>query len=235
MSGLNQSVKINGALSSPIPLLFEVLQGSVLGPLVFILYTHPFSKLISRFKNISNHLYAHDTQIYITITPENTTTAMPELQSCLESVQSWMNSSKLKLNPDKTEFIVFGFKILRNKLSHLFPVNILGKLLSPSDKVRNLGVIFDSSFRFSAQVSSICDFARIRHFLDKSTAMANALVSSRLDYCHLLLNSISKYDLKQVNSIQYSLCRIIQRTSRFSRENVSSFQVVALTSCKTTY
>ena len=142
-----------------------------------------------------------------------------------------MDSSKLKLNPDKPEFIVFGSKVLRNKLSHLFPVDILGNLLSPSDKVRNLGVIFDSSFRFSAQVSAICsssyyhirDFARIRRYLDKSTAIAvaNALVSSRLDYCNSLLNSISNYDLKWLNSIQYSLCRIVHWTSSFSREHMS--------------
>ena len=120
-----------------------------------------------------------------------------------------MDSSKLKLNPNKTEFIIFGSKVLRNKLSHLFPVNILGNMLSPSDKVRNLGAIFDSLFRFSDQVSFICsssyyhirDFASTRRlrYLDKSTAIAvaNVLVS-RLDYCNSLLNSISKYDLKRL-------------------------------------
>ena len=126
-----------------------------------------------------------------------------------------MDSSKLKLNPDKTEFIVFGSKVLRNKLSHLFPVNILGNLLSPREKVRNLRVIFHSSFRFSTQVSSICgssyyhirDFARIRRNLDKPTAIvvANVLVSSRLDYCNSLLNSISEYDLKRHYSADISL------------------------------
>ena len=146
MSGRNQSVKINGSLLSPMSLSFGVPQGSVIGPLVFILYTPPLSKLIFSSKNINHHLYADDTQIYITITPENVTTAIPELQSCLESVQSWMDSSKLKLNPDKTEFIIFGSIVLQNKLSHLFPVNILGNFLSPRKKVRNLGVIFDSSF-----------------------------------------------------------------------------------------
>ena len=140
-------------------LSFGLPQGSFICHLDFIFYTHPFSKLISSFKNISNHLYADDTQIYITITPENATTAVPELQSCLESVQSWMDFRKLNLNPDKTEFIVFGSKVLRNKLSHVFPINIPGNLLSPNDKVRNLGVIIDSSFRNSAQVSSTCSSA----------------------------------------------------------------------------
>ena len=96
-------------------LSFILQQGSVLGPLVFILYTHLASKLISTFKNISHHLYADDTQIYITITPENATTDIPELQSYVESVKSWKDSSKLRLNPDKTECIVFGSKVLRNK------------------------------------------------------------------------------------------------------------------------
>ena len=104
MTGRNPSVKIHGSLSFLLPLSFGVPQGSVVGPLVFILYTRPFSKLIFSFKNISHHW----TQIYITNNPQNATTAIPELQSCLESVQSWIDYSKLKLNPDKTKFIVFG-------------------------------------------------------------------------------------------------------------------------------
>ena len=122
-----------------------------------------------------------------------------------------MDSSKLKLNPDKTELFLFGSKFLHNKLSHLFPVNILDNLLSPSEKVPDLGVIFVPHFVFSAQVSSICsssyyhihDFARIRCYLVKSTAIAvaNALVSSWLDYCNSLLNSISEYNLKRLNSV----------------------------------
>ena len=156
MSGLGRSVEVGGSLSSPMLLSIGVPQGSVLGPLVFILYTHPPSKLISSFESVNHHLYSDDAQICITIAPESAATAIPELQPCLESVQSWMDSGELELGPDGAGFVVFGSKqlskVLRNKLSHLFPVNILGDLLSPSEKVRNLGVIFDSSLRFSTQI-----------------------------------------------------------------------------------
>ena len=94
-----------------------------------------------------------------------------------------------------------------------------------------LGVIFDLSFNFSAQVSAICsssyyhirDFARIRRHLNHSTAvsLANALVSSRLDYCNSLLDSISVFDMKRLRSVQYSICRIINRVSRYSNDHMS--------------
>ena len=69
-----------------------------------------------------------------------------------------MDSSKLKLNPNKTEFIVLSSKVLLNQLAHLFPVNILGNLFSPCDiKLEiNVGeIFFYSLFGFFAQDSSI--------------------------------------------------------------------------------
>ena len=54
-----------------------------------------------------------------------------------------MNDNRLKLNPDRTEFIVFGSKSQWSKLSQDFPVQILGNNILPVNKVRNLGVIFD--------------------------------------------------------------------------------------------
>ena len=106
-----------------------------------------------------------------------------------------------------------------------FPIDILGNKISPTDKVRNLGVIFDSGFTFSAQVSNRVsttrDFARIRRHLCKSTAitLANALVSSRLDYCNSLLSSISVKDLNRLQGIQNTICRIICRLPRLSSTN----------------
>ena len=57
-----------------------------------------------------------------------------------------MSASKLKLNPDKTEFIVFGSKRQRDKLKAYFPSTILGSPLCPAQWVKNLGVWFNYDF-----------------------------------------------------------------------------------------
>ena len=80
--------------------------------------------------------------------------------------------SENKLNPDKTEFIVFGAKDRYKWLSDSFPVNILGNCLSPTDVARNLGVLFDAKFCFTNHVNSVIkscfislrDLHRIRRF-----------------------------------------------------------------------
>ena len=65
-------------------------------------------------------------------------TAIATIQTCLTDVQSWMKTNKLKLNPDKTEFILLGNKSQRERLAACFAVDILGSVISPSDKVRDL-------------------------------------------------------------------------------------------------
>ena len=66
-------------------------------------------------------------------------------------VQQWMSLSKLKLNLDKYEFIVFGSKAQHQNLSSHFPVNIVGNLLHPSDIVRNFGLWLDADY-FSGHI-----------------------------------------------------------------------------------
>ena len=101
-----------------------------------------------------------------------------------------MSTSKLKLNPDKTEFIIFCSKRQRDKLKACFPINILESPLCPDDSVKNLGVWFDSDSDFV----KLRDFRHVRQFLthDASILVANAFVSSWLDYCNSLLRSLSQ-------------------------------------------
>ena len=82
-------------------------------------------------------------------------TIYKKLKNCLNDIQNFMFTNKLKLNPDKTEFILIGSQ--KNHKQHLphFPINILGNQVSPTQSVRNLGVVFDSNFNFSNHVSQV--------------------------------------------------------------------------------
>ena len=67
-----------------------------------------------------------------------------------------MSASKLKLNLDKTEFIVFVSKRQSDKLKAYFPATTLGSRLFPAESVKNLGVLFDFDFSLSKHVQNVC-------------------------------------------------------------------------------
>ena len=137
-----------------------------------------------------------------------------------------MVANKLKLNPDKTEFILSGSQKNRNQLLPHFPNNILGNQVSPAQSVRNLGVVFDSNFNFSNHVSQVIkstrvqarDLYRICPLLDMNTSvlLVNALVSSRLDHCNSLFLSLTDFELRRLQLVQNLWCRIVTRSSKFS-------------------
>ena len=109
LTGKCQRIKIGDCLFSKADLKFGVPQGSVFGPLLFTLYTTTLRSMIFEHA-IPHHLYANDSQLYVSFVSGDSAAALNGLQSCLASVQSWMSTNKLKLNPDKTEFFLIGNK-----------------------------------------------------------------------------------------------------------------------------
>ena len=71
-----------------------------------------------------------------------------QLRDCLQDVSLWMKNSKLKLNANKTEFIIIGTVTQRAKLDGFFPTHFLNQSVTPAPSVSNLGVNFDESFNF---------------------------------------------------------------------------------------
>ena len=127
------------------PLSQGVPQGSVLGPIAFTLYTTPLGD-ICRAHNILFHLYADDQQVYLSFKPANKNVqsqCMTKLQNCIEDIRTWMSFNFLKLNDDKTEYIMFG---TRHQLAKTEPLDIkVGPaFISPVEGVRNLGFYMDN-------------------------------------------------------------------------------------------
>ena len=75
----------------------------------------------------------------------NISAAFEQLNKCIGGVKEWRSISKLKLNPDKTEFI----QKERGKLKACFPIDVLGSPLCPTESVKNLGIWLDSDFSLS--------------------------------------------------------------------------------------
>ena len=123
------------------------------------------------------------------------------------------------------QFIIIGTKQQRYKLSNHFPVKLLDNDMCPSDSVRNLGVVFGSDFAstntFPIIICKSCfyhipDIRRIRRHIPLSTAktISNALISTRLDYCNSLLNTIAIQDLSKLQRVQNCLARVVLRAPR---------------------
>ena len=90
--------------------------GSVLDRILFSLYTTPLSNVIQNHPGISYHFYADNTQLYVHLTHKNVALALDKL-SRDDDVKRWLSTNNLKLNPDETEFIVFGSKAQCEKLN----------------------------------------------------------------------------------------------------------------------
>ena len=153
LSGRSQRVLINGEFSSSQRLVYGVPQGSVLGPLLFTVYILPLGKLIRQY-GLDVHIYADDTQLYVSVCPtseDGINNAVSKLENCVSNVQSWMSKNFLKLNADKTEVMVIGFRAQLTKFN-LPSVTVAGvDVPVQTNPVRNLGVMFDSGMTMSCK------------------------------------------------------------------------------------
>ena len=127
-----------GHESTPFVLKCGVPQGSVLGLLLFTLYTLPLSTFICQ-SGLSCHFFADDSQLHNSNVPSDFPVHACCLKDCIEDAAEWMGDSKLKMNDDKTEVLAID---TRSKLSqvipNLAPIPIFGCDIPFSQSVRTL-------------------------------------------------------------------------------------------------
>ena len=150
-------VKCETDLSSWYTSSCGVPQGSVLGPLLFVMYTTPPSTLISCC-SLNHHLYADDTQLFLSFLPTHLESSIDHLHNALDRISSWMTANLLTLNSSKTEFLLIGFSKQLAKINN-------SSLTTHS--ARNLRFIFDEHFFWPdlicLQVTTSVSFAASVH------------------------------------------------------------------------
>ena len=125
LSGRTHLVNVGSTLLYPAALQYGVPKGSVLGLILFFLYTNPISSIILSHSSINHRFYADDTQLHINLSPTIFFSSILKLQNCLNDIQNFMSANKLKLNSEKTEFVLIGSKNNSKQLLPHFLINIL--------------------------------------------------------------------------------------------------------------
>ena len=145
LSDRYQSTSVNNSSSSPSQLMYGVPQGSVLGPILFVLHTTPLSDIIANH-SVNHQLFADDTQLQKSAPLSEVTNLTKEFNACTGDIKSWMTENELKLNDDKREVLLFPFSSSLKPSTVSLPDSItLGSHNIPfSDSARNLGFILDS-------------------------------------------------------------------------------------------
>ena len=155
LSSRKNFVAINGSKSREVIQHCNVPQGSVLGPTFFSDYISPLAKIFRKW-GVSFHSYADDTQIYIPFTPGiDEDTAYQKLEQCIQEVRIWMATNFLKLNDEKTDFLIVGNSYFIPRIL-CSSITVGNDKVTPSSSVRNIGVILDSSLSMENEISAKC-------------------------------------------------------------------------------
>ena len=227
LSGRTQRVKIDDNVSVPLDVSSGVPQGSILGPLLYTIYTSEFRKFI---KHCQMHLYADDTQLYFSFDPSQCVEAIDKINQDVGSLLEKSKNHSLNINAAKTSVLVFGQPNARSEVLDRMQINVDGHNISPTEKAKNLGLIFDSSLRFKPHVNNCIRAAYMnlkmiynnRHYLNQKvkTILCESLVLSRFNFSDSVYGPcIDSEDKRRIQVVQNSCLRLIFGIRR--RQNIS--------------
>ena len=225
LSERKQRIAIGDVQSDVVELSQGVPQGSVLGPILFSLYTSPLGD-ISFQHNENFHAFADDQQSYFSFQPiQNEIDAgISQLQDCISDIQTWMRTNLLKLNNDKMQVILIGTRQQLSKIPEV-TVKIGNESINPTETAQNLGMYWNKTMTTTTHINRLLGqlfntlqaINKIRHLLDNDTTkiVMQALIISRLDYCNSQYIGSMQKDLQKLQQIQNLVSRIIYQKRKY--------------------
>ena len=221
LTGRTQTAIVNDKSSRRV--FFGVREGSVLRPILFILYSTSLS-FLSETHSVSNQSFADDTQVLHSCPPTKLLSTVLTMQTCISDVKTWMTQNKLKLNDDKSEAVLI--KSNRTSFPSAQPTSLpVGSADSPfTTCARNLGFMISDIMCLDKHTSKVCRSAyvkirrisSIRQYLtvEATKTLVCAFVLSKLDYCNSLLFGYPLYILRRLQKVQNSAAKLVFKSRR---------------------
>ena len=212
LSNRRQFVSLNGINSDYQTITCGVPQGSVLGPLLFLLYINDMPKC----SNILEfHLFADDTNLFLN--NPNIINLETDLNTELEKVSQWLYANKLSLNIDKTSFVVFHSP--QRRILHNMNLRISNTSIKSDTCVKYLGLILDSNLNWKAYIHELSKkisrgigvLSKLRYYVKKNILkqLYYSLIYPYLTYGLLLWGNTYSSSIKPLIILQKRAMRII--------------------------
>ena len=199
LSGRKQYVTINGINSTPKQVMYGVPQGSILGPLLFIIYINDIPQIAQFAKFI---MYADDANIFII--GKDIDEVYRKLEDLLNFLIRWVDNNGLALNLKKTNYIIFS-----RQNNHAYrEVFIAGAKIERKTEARFLGVIVDEKLNWSQHISAIKTkmtryiglMYKLKRYLPLSARLQiyHSFVQSHLNFCSLVWGFAAKSNIESL-------------------------------------